>query len=298
MADNSSHHDHGDGGTLSARVQAAVAHALIQTALSLPLRLRLSVIRVVVGSMIGPLVGWRRRALDNLELVWSHRSLQERDRIAKGAMRSAAQVLIENFDPDDMLLRARDFPVGGPGWQSVKDAHEAGRPILILTGHFGNYEAIRAAFEHHGIESGGMYRPMTNPGFNRRYVAAMESLSGPVFPSDRRGTAAFLRALSGGSVMLLLNDLNIWGGEPMQFLGRPAMTATSAARMAIKVDALIVPVYGIRDRKDMTAYQVVVDPPIPHGDPREMTEAFNRSLEARIAADPDQWFWIHRRWKI
>ncbi len=66
--------------------------------------------------------------------------------------------------------------------------------------------------------------------------------------------------------------------------------------MALKYDALLVPFYGIRNA-DGFGFSVVVEAPIPPSDPLTMTQAANDSLERRITENPDQWFWIHRRWK-
>jgi KDO2-lipid IV(A) lauroyltransferase len=283
---------------LSHRLQDIGARALIGGALLLPLRARLALFRALIGDVIGPLVGWRGRARDNLAKVWPDRPPAERAAIARASLRSAAQVLIENYDPDALRARAVRFPVSGPGLQALDAARSAGRPILFITGHYGNHEAIRAALHHRGMALGGMYRPMQNPAFNAHYVAAMERMGKPVFPSDKRGTAFFLRALQAGTPMLLLNDLHIWRGEIMDFLGQPALTALSAARMAVRAQALMLPIYAIRDAQDPTLYRIEVEAPVAHGDPRTMTEALNRSLEARIRADPGQWFWIHRRWKV
>lgn len=253
--------------------------------------------RRVVGDWIGPLVGWRARARANLDMVWPDRPEAERARIARDALRSAAQVTIENFDPDDMKRRAKTFEVSGDGLPALEAAQAAGTPLLLITGHFANHEAVRAAMAARGMEVGAIYRPMHNEGFNTPYLAAMARMGSPIFPSDSKGTGPFLRALRSGTPMLLLNDLNIWKGEKLDFLGHPARTATSAARMAVKTGAVMLPIYAIRDDEDLTRYRVEVDAPVPHTDPITMTEALNRSLEARIHAHPGQWFWIHRRWK-
>jgi KDO2-lipid IV(A) lauroyltransferase len=83
---------------------------------------------------------------------------------------------------------------------------------------------------------------------------------------------------------------------PIRFLGKPARTALSAADLALRYDAPMIPIYATR-RSNGLDFDVVVEAPISRGTPLEMTEAVTRSLEARILATPGQWFWIHRRWK-
>jgi KDO2-lipid IV(A) lauroyltransferase len=96
--------------------------------------------------------------------------------------------------------------------------------------------------------------------------------------------------------MVLLFDLNVVDGEMIDFLGRPAATATSAAELARRYGAEVIPFYAVR-QPDGLSFQIELEAPIPHGDPLTMTRALNESLAARVRANPGQWFWIHRRWK-
>ena len=94
----------------------------------------------------------------------------------------------------------------------------------------------------------------------------------------------------------LLIDQHMAHGAALTFFGRTAMTALSAADLALKYGALVVPVYGIR-RPDGLDFDIVVEEPIPEGTPEAMTQALNDSLERRVRDHMDQWLWIHRRWK-
>ena len=78
-------------------------------------------------------------------------------------------------------------------------------------------------------------------------------------------------------------------------MGEPALTALSAAELALKFDALVVPVYGIR-RPDL-GFDLIVGQEIPKGNAEEMTQALNDDLEAQVRAHPEQWIWMHRRWR-
>ena len=94
----------------------------------------------------------------------------------------------------------------------------------------------------------------------------------------------------------LLIDVYDADGTEMPFLGRPALTALSAAQLALRYDALLVPYFGIR-AADGVSFSVEIDAPIPHPEPRDMMRAATAALEARITRHPEQWFWVHRRWK-
>jgi KDO2-lipid IV(A) lauroyltransferase len=94
----------------------------------------------------------------------------------------------------------------------------------------------------------------------------------------------------------LLMDQAMRHGAPLTFFDQTAMTALSAAELALKYDALVIPTYAVRQR-DGLSFQIIVEAPIPHGTPESMTQALNDSLESIVRQNIDQWFWIHRRWK-
>jgi KDO2-lipid IV(A) lauroyltransferase len=124
----------------------------------------------------------------------------------------------------------------------------------------------------------------------------MEAFGGPVFPQGPRGTAGFVRHLKAGGQLVLLFDQFVIEAAPMDFMGKPAHTATSAAELSLRYKADLIPFYATRDPNGLD-FAIELEPPIPPSDPVTMTMALNRSLEARIRAHPGQWFWIHRRWK-
>jgi KDO2-lipid IV(A) lauroyltransferase len=138
--------------------------------------------------------------------------------------------------------------------------------------------------------------PMTNPAANRRYLDKLGEIGSPLFPRGAAGMSDMIRFLRGGGMLLLLGDHYMAGGELIDFLGKPAWTATSAAKLALKYDALLVPIYATRNR-DGLSFTIEVEPPVPHSDPLTMTRALNDSASARVRATPGQWFWLHRRWK-
>ena len=94
----------------------------------------------------------------------------------------------------------------------------------------------------------------------------------------------------------IVADQHVQGAPYLNFFGKPARTALSAAELALRHDALLVPIYGIR-QPDGLSFEIAVEAPIAHSTPQEMTQALNDSLEARVRAHMDQWLWIHRRWK-
>ena len=270
---------------------------LIRLALVLPYKTRIAFVGWVVQHVIGPVAGYRARALDNLAMIWPQMPQERRAEIASKCLNNVGRSFIENYSARDFPKRmAKNTPTGA-GVAALEKAAEQGNPVILVTGHYGNYEAMRACLVARGYDIGGLYRNMKNPYFNAHYVQTMEAFGGPVFPQGRRGTAGFVRHLKDGGQLVLLFDQHVFGAPALDFLGQPANTALSAAELALRYDALLIPFYGIR-QADGVSFDTVLEAPVPHSDAVTMTQALNDSLTARIKADPEQWFWVHRRWRI
>ena len=236
----------------------AVIVGLVRFALMFPYRARLSFVGWIVERVVGPLAGYRKRARQNLAMIWPDLSDHRRNEIADRCLNNVGRSFIENYSarefPDRM---AKNSPTGA-GVAALEEAAANGQAVILVTGHYGNYEATRACLVARGYDIGGLYR---------------------------------------GGQLVLLFDQHVFGAPQLDFLGEPANTALSAAELALRYDALLIPFYGIR-QADGLSFDAVLEAPIPHTDALAMTQSLNDSLAARIKADPEQWFWVHRRWRI
>lgn len=283
-------------GTRAQWLEDRALRAIIGSALALPYKRRVALMGWLVRKVIAPRVGYRKRALDNLAYIWPDMPEAEKARIADGVCDNFGRAFIENYSVRDLLARADQTPLTGDGLPAIEQARAEGRPVLFVTGHFGNFEAPRAALVRQGYQIGGLYRPIANPYFNEHYAQNMHDLSGPVFEQGRRGTMGLYKHLKQGGMAVLLFDIYDSGGVPIDFLGKPAPTLTSAAEIAAKTGALLVPFFGVR-QADGLGFVAEFDAPLTHDDIVDQTRAMTAALEARIARHPEQWFWIHRRWK-
>lgn len=277
-------------------VTNALIVGVIRLALALPYRVRLGFVGGVVQHLLGPLAGYKRRALENLALIWPDMPAARRQEIAARCLNNVGRTFIENYSARDFPARMEKLTPQGPGAAALEEAAQNGRPVILVTGHFGNYEATRAALVARGYDIGGLYRDMKNPYFNAHYVKTMEAFGGPVFPQGRRGTAGFVRHLKDGGQLVLLFDQHVHYAPVLDFMGHPARTAFSAAELALRYNALLIPFYGIR-QADGVSFDILLEAPVPPSDPETMTQALNDSLSAQITAHPEQWFWVHRRWR-
>lgn len=270
--------------------------AVIGAALLVPYRLRVPMVGWIVSRVVAPMAGWHHRVRDNLALVCPDLPLREVKRLMRAVPNNAGRTLIEIYSGRAFTDRFAHAPLIGPGVAALEEAHNAGRPVVLVTGHFGNYDAPRAALIAKGFNVGALYREMNNGFFNDHYVEAISTIGTPVFPRGRRGLTELVRFLRAGNMSGFLIDQYMREGAALSFFGKPARTALSAVELALKFDALVVPIYGLRLPNGLD-FEVICEAPIPAGDPTDMTQALNDSLEAMVRQHMDQWFWIHRRWK-
>lgn len=237
-----------------------------------------------------------RRVDENLRLIFPQMPAAERARILRDYAGNAANTILELRHSAAMLTdRSRYDVEGEAGLAALDRARAEGRGALIVSGHFGQWEAIRAVLKARGMETGAIFRPHNNMFFNRDMVPHFEAFGKPIFPKGPQGMRALIRHVSQGGFAAVLLDQKTWDGEVLDFLGQPATTATGIAEMALRYDLPLVPAYGIR-LPCHTRFRVVFEAPVSGDDARAVTQALNDSLAARVREAPAQWHWAHRRW--
>ncbi|MBE3637673.1 lysophospholipid acyltransferase family protein [Mangrovicoccus algicola] len=275
--------------------EAAAIRALLSWPKVLPFGMRRAVVAWLMAWIVAPVAGYRGRIRANLAHVMPDLPEPEIRRLMRRVPANVGRMLTELAAGEEFLDLLRDEPLTGPGVGALDEARAAGRPVIVVSGHFGNFDAMRGVLALRGHRIGAIYRPLNDAALDADFLAMLTAIAEPVFPRGRAGLARMIRFLKQGNAVAILPDQYVNRGEALTFFGQPAPTALSAAEMALKYDALLVPVYGIR-RGD-GGFDLVVEAPVPHGEARAMSQALNDSLEARIRDNMDQWLWIHRRWK-
>ncbi len=285
-----------DPGPLRDRLGALPQRALIGIAQRLPYRLRLAFGSALMRGAVALLPRLRSRVENNLRLIFPQMSARDRRRIRR------AWATISDV-PSLEILTNRDFhaagywiaPEPGPGVDAILRAARDGTGAVLVTGHFGQWEAGRAWMKSRGIACAGVYRPLDEPAINAIYLDNLEFGGTPIFPKSRRGVRGIVGHVARGGIVAILTDQFERRGEALDFIGHPAPTALVPAELAFRSELPLVPIYGIR-QPDGLHVQVVVEPPIPHSTVREMMQAVNDSLAAQVRAHPGQYYWLHRRW--
>ena len=281
---------------LSHWLQDKAARAAIGLMLALPYGPRVRLGGWVMAHLVAPLAGWPRRIRRNLALALPDLPKAEVAWLVRAVPDNVGRTLIEIYSGPEFVTRAAARPLTGPGVAALEAARRDGRPVIIVTGHFGNYDAARAGLIARGYPVGGLYKPMKNRYFDAHYVRAIRRIGEPLFPRGREGLADMVRHLRGGGFLGMVIDQHMKHGARLAFFGHPANTALSAAELALRYQALLVPIYA-RRLPDGLDFEIIVEDPIPAASPEAMTQALNDSLEILVRQYPEQWFWIHRRWK-
>lgn len=269
--------------------------SLIGLALSLPYETRVRLMGWLVERVVSPLAGYPKRIRANLKHVMPDLPEDEIARLTRAVPNNAGRTLIELYSGKEFVERAVKAPITGPGYAKLEAAREEGRPVILVTGHFGNYDVSRANLIAKGHNMGALYRRMSNPWFNEHYVASISKIGEPMFEQGRKGMTQMVRHIKSGGVLGILTDLHAHGGARLNFFGKPAITSLVTAELALKFNAALIPIYAIR-QPDGLSFKIVVQDEIPHSDAETMTQAVNDGLEALVRENMDQWFWIHRRW--
>ncbi|MFD1880969.1 lysophospholipid acyltransferase family protein [Paracoccus pacificus] len=286
-----------DDASLADRIGNRAFLIVMGLARALPYRWRIPAVGWFFAHVLAPLAGWRRRIRENLALARPDLGPAEVRALTRAVPDNAGRALAEIYSGEEFTdrIHAAD-PLTGPGLPELEAAAQSGRPVILACAHFGNYDAMRAALAGRGWPVGALFRPMNNRVFNTHYIPAIRAIAEPLFPRGRSGLTAMLRFLKGGGWMCLGFDQFDRHGATLQFFGLPSETVLTPAELALRYDAALIPIAGVR-QPDGLSFRVEVGKPIPPGTAEEMMQALNDDLERQIRANMGQWFWVHRRWK-
>jgi KDO2-lipid IV(A) lauroyltransferase len=247
-----------------------------------------------VGSALALAVpGFRKRAERNLALVWPECSPACRRRIVRDA---GAQFLRLGVEYGQLEKLARDIDLTIEGGDHLEAARAAGRGGVLVSAHYGNWEAVRLAARRLGCETGIIYRPQNNRYLDRFALDVLGRAGHPVLQKGRQGLRQLLAHVSRGGFVMILVDHRHTGAPLIDFLGQPAETATAAADVARRTGAALIPVRAARNVA-LRRFDVTFEAPVTGPDSRAMMAEVNRRIGAWVEAAPEQWFWFHRRWR-
>ena len=286
------------------RLEYALAWCVVKSIGALPRPLARA-IGISLAQLIYLLHGKLRRVgMRNLQLAFPDMSGRERRKIVRKVFTSLGRQFAEVCLFPRYTARNVSDAVIYDGFENFDRASERGKGVLFLTGHLGGWEL--SAFSHslYGHPLYFVMRPLDNPHLDalvRRY----RTLHGnkPILKDDP--ARDLLRAMKQGSTVGILMDTNMTPPEGIfvNFFGIPACTASGLARIALRTEAAVVPGFTLWDPV-LRKYRLRFDPAVQlirtgnnEQDIQANTQLFTKVIEDFVRRYPDQWLWVHRRWK-
>ncbi|MBX6313399.1 MAG: lysophospholipid acyltransferase family protein [Isosphaeraceae bacterium] len=247
----------------------------------------------------------RRVGLENLRLAFGDRySAAQRDRIIQGVYRHFCRMLMEMMHiPRKLHLTDWRQRIRLVGHEPILDRLLDGGPMIMVTGHFGNWEMAGYLFGLFGFPPNSVARTLDNP-YLDRFLRRFRERTGQMLIPKKGGYDQMLEVLRGGGVLSFLADQDAGPrGLFVEYFGRPASTHKAIALLAIEHNAPVV-VGGARRIGPGFRYEVVCEDLIAPDDwadapdaVRLITQRFTAALERIVRRDPEQYLWLHRRWK-
>ena len=228
----------------------------------------------------------------------------DRDRIVRGCYRHFCRMLMEMLHAPRKVRRA-DWRerVRLVGHEPAVGRLIDGGPLIVLSGHFGNWELAGYIFNLFGFPSSAVARPLDNPHLDR-FLRSFRSRTGGSLIAKKGGSDAMLEVVERGGVIALLADQDAGPkGLFIDFFGRPASTFKAIGLLAIthRVPILVGAAIRVGDdfRYDLICEELI-EPHQWEGRPDDLlwiTKRYTAALERLVRRAPEQYLWLHRRWK-
>jgi KDO2-lipid IV(A) lauroyltransferase len=269
---------------------------------SLPLKMGLG-ISAALGHLSYRLLPRRREVtLENLRGAYPEKSEREIDAIALAVFKNMGRLFYEicRFTclGDEELLGL----VKISGMSHIQSAYEKGRGVLVLTAHLGNWELMPVLGALIQYPCSYVYRPLDSVALEKFLARTRTRYGGTKIPK-RRSFRKILKFLGQKGLVFLLMDQNVIRKEGIfvSFFNQPTITNKGLALLAMKTGAPVVPIFLLREEKGFRGLILPEVPLITTGDKEKDIEtntlAYNRVIESVVRKYPEQWFWVHRRWK-
>jgi KDO2-lipid IV(A) lauroyltransferase len=284
--------------SLRNRVEYGLALAALKSLEWAPVGVAHLLARGYAGLLDRAIPRLRRVACRNLSFAMPETSDARRAEIVDGVFRSIARVLVA-FAKFPSIRRDNVARwIRYEGFEHFEEALRRGRGVLFATAHLGNWELSAYAHALLSAPMSVVVRPLDNPLIDR-LVERRRALSGNRLLSKKDYARGILKALAANQAVGILIDQNASGedGAFVDFFGVPASAGTGFAKLAARTGAAVIPGFALWSAEERR-YVLRFYPPVEmSGDAARDTQALQAVLEAVIRQYPDQWFWIHRRWK-
>ncbi|MFA5498070.1 MAG: lysophospholipid acyltransferase family protein [Candidatus Cloacimonadia bacterium] len=240
----------------------------------------------------------RKVVKDNLIKAFPEKNNREIEKIIHKHYYNLTLTAYESF----IQKRKETHPYTLEGWELIEDALEHKRGVLVISGHFGNWELAGQYLAQKGVKLNVIIKRLRNPYVND-YINAPRQKAGINIIYKSKNMKPVFRALMRNEIVVMLVDQDAGKeGVRLPFLGREASIITGYARIALKMDTPLVLGIFLRERPGYFhfSFEKLVLPAKSRNASKNylrIVNLMNKGLEEYIKLYPEQWFWVHRRWK-
>ena len=257
----------------------------------------------IIGKHFGPL--FRKKTIAKKNILIAFPDLNEKsinwmiDRMWKNIGRIFGEYIhINKFSVIDQKKK-----IVFTNKNNIEILNKNNKPIVFFSGHFANFELMAKCLQELGFNIGAIYRPLNNIFLNpimefirKKYICPIQIEKGS------NGTKKLIKHISTNNPLALMIDQRLSSSIWVPFFNQPATTTTTPAQLAIKYDALLVPVF--LKRLEKTNFEFFIEEPLMINrtndydkDIFNITQNMNIKIEELIKRDPAHWLWSHDRWK-
>lgn len=253
-----------------------------------------------VGSVLRPFLRRdRRRIVEHLAIAFPEKSESERNQLEKACWRHLGMAVFELLHVRGRKAEEACQHVQVAGWENVEAARARGKALVILTGHCGNWELISTVNHSHGLGLAAIARELDEAALQDFAVDLRRHLgSETIARGSESATRQLLRVVRNKGSLVLLIDQDIKEADSVfvPFFGRQAWTPTAATDLALRLGAAVVPTFSERleDSSHRVTFHKALDLP---PDVTAATAMMTAEIEKQIRRYPEQWVWMHRRWR-
>ncbi|HET6488138.1 MAG TPA: lysophospholipid acyltransferase family protein [Syntrophales bacterium] len=269
----------------------------------IPLGVRRAIFKALFRLFYHASAKQRLIALHNLSRAYPEKSIDEIVEIAKGVYRHMGIVLAELFEMPFITRETLADWVTVEGLEHVEAALAKGKGVLSIVAHFGNWELMTVAVPMLIRPMQIIYRPLDSPIMDNLLGWSRTKHGNSLIPKGGSGRR-IIRLLKENNPIGILSDQNVDKNEGVfvDFFGRPACTSVGTAVLAMQSGAPVIPAF--MPRMPDGRYKLIILPPVEvsrtddyESDLVVTTQRFTKVVEDMVRKYPDQWFWIHQRWK-
>jgi len=288
---------------VTTNLEYLVARLLLGAFAILPVRVGFAASAVVTRIFFVFSRKLRRVGERNLEIAFPSLSADERQRLLRGCFANLGRLLavFAQFTTQPEGLKSL---IDCEGIEHLEAAEQSGRGVILFTGHIGAWELSSFGLSLFGHPLSFLVRRIDNPKIEALIDRARTRLGNRTI--DKRSAAReMLQIMQNGETLGILVDLNTLDREGtfVDFFGVPASTTFTLAKLALRTNAQVLPVFAPWD-ESRKRFVLKIEEPLKFEltgdeteDVRRLTQLFTSVVERYVRQYPDQWLWIHRRWK-